>query len=395
MFLLSIATSLFAQKKDNRIFIGTVDTVYSNILKEKRTIYVHVPEGDKNQRYPVLYVLDGDQHFQSAVAIVEQISGIIPNMVIIGITNTNRERDLTPTHVNPDKYVNAGEASVSGGGENFMAFIERELMPYVDGHYPTTTYRVISGHSLGGLAVINALFNHTSLFSAYIAIDPSIWWDGERWIKKQEDGMSTRNFNNKSLFIGIANNIPTGMDTISIVKDTTGKALVTHAVLPFVHLLQSNKPNGLIFGSKFYPNERHGSVELNAEYDALRYIFKFYNFDMNRVREHPELNADSLLSVHFEMVSARLGYKMLPTEAMVNDMGYSMMGLHKMDVAYALFKRNTDNYPQSANAWDSLGDFYADNGDNKNAITAYAKSLSLNETQDTRKKMEELKKRKQ
>src|ERR1017187_10294843 len=103
LFLTFIAITVLAQKRDNKIVIGTVDTVYSKILNEKRIIFVHVPDGDKSQRYAVLYILDGETHFQSAVAITEQISGIIPNMVIVGITNTDRERDLTPTHVNPDR----------------------------------------------------------------------------------------------------------------------------------------------------------------------------------------------------------------------------------------------------------------------------------------------------
>jgi hypothetical protein len=392
--LLCGGLSAFAQKKDNKIVIGTIDTVYSNILKEKRAIYMHVPDGDKNQRYPVLYVLDGETHFQSAVAIVEQISGIIPNMVIVGITNTDRERDLTPTHVNPDRIVNSGEAKHTGGGENFISFIEKELIPYVDSKYPTTSYRVFSGHSLGGLTVVNAFINHANLFNAYIAIDPSLWWENERWIKKQESELSHHNLNNKALFVGVANNIPADMDTLSILSDTTNAAPVTHALLPFVHWLKDNHLTGLRWGYKFYPNEWHGSVELNAEYDALRYLFKFYHFDMNYVREHPELNPDSLLSVHFEEVSTVMGYRVIPTEDMVNNMAYACMGMHKMDYAYSLFKRNTENYPQSANAWDSLGDYYADKGDKQKAIGAYAESLRLRETADTRRKLEELKAKK-
>src|SRR6202012_3769275 len=124
------------------------------------------------------------------------------------------------THVKADKLVNEGTARQTGGGDNFLDFIGKELIPYIDAHYPTTTYRVISGHSLGGLAVINALFNHPQLFKGYIAIDPSIWWDGQRWIKKYEPELSQRDFGNKSLFVGIANNIPPGMDTVSILKDT-------------------------------------------------------------------------------------------------------------------------------------------------------------------------------
>ncbi len=381
----------FAQKKDNRITIGTVDTIYSKILNEKRIVYIHVPYGDKNQHYPVLYILDGETHFQSAVAIVEQISGIIPNMVIVGITNTNRERDLTPTRVNPDRIINAGDAAKSGGGENFMGFIQNELIPYVDAHYPTTTYRVFSGHSLGGLTVVNAFFNHTDLFSAYIAIDPSLWWDGRRWIEQVEKRLPQMNFSNKSLFVAIANNLPAGLDTLTVLKDTGINTSFSRSVLNFAHILQNTRPEGLHFGSKFYPNEWHGSVELNAEYDALRYLFKFYHFDMNYVRAHPELNPDSLVSAHFNKVSKQMGYQVLPTEAMINDMAYGYMGMQKMDYAYALFKRNTENHPESSNAWDSLGDFYEAKGDKQKAIDAFSKSLSLQETEDTRRKLEELK----
>jgi predicted alpha/beta superfamily hydrolase len=386
-----VALSTFAQKKDNRIVIGTVDTVYSKILNEKRIIYIHVPEGDKSQHYPVLYVLDGDQHFQSAVAIVEQISGIIPNMLIVGITNTNRERDLTPTHVNPDRIINKGDAQKSGGGENFMGFIEKELIPYVDAHYPTTTYRVFSGHSLGGLAVVNAFFNHTDLFKAYIAIDPSLWWDSRRWIEQAEKRLPQLNLNNKGLFVAIANNLPQSLDTISVLKDTSINYVLTKSVLQFVQSLKSTNPQGLRWSSKFYANEWHGSVELNAEYDALRYLFKFYHFDMNNLRAHPELNPDSLLTIHFSKVSDVMGYKVMPTEDMVNDLAYNYMGMHKLDQAYALFKRNIENHPESSNAWDSLGDYYVSAGDKQKAIEAFSKSLSLNETQDTRRKFEELK----
>jgi predicted alpha/beta superfamily hydrolase len=391
-FILSAACLYgFAQKKDNRITIGTVDTVYSKILNEKRIFYIHVPEGDKNQRYPVLYILDGETHFQSAVAIVEQISGIVPEMVIVGITNTNRERDLTPTHVGPDRIINAGDAAKSGGGENFMSFIQNELIPYVDAHYPTTTYRVFSGHSLGGLTVVNAFFNHTSLFNAYIAIDPSLWWDGRRWIEQAEKRLLDLNFSNKSLFVAIANNLPAGLDTLSVLKDTSINTSFSRSVLTFAHILQNTRPEGLRFGSKFYPNEWHGSVELNAEYDALRYLFKFYHFDMNYVRAHPELNPDSLVNAHFNKVSKQMGYQVLPTESMINDMAYGYMGMQKMDYAYALFKRNIENHPESSNAWDSLGDYYVAKEDKQKAIDAFSKSLSLQETADTRQKLEELK----
>jgi len=392
IFLISISSlSVFAQK-DNRITIGTVDTIYSKILGEKRAILVHVPKGDKTEKYPVLYILDGEEHFQSAVAIDEQMSGVTPPMIVVGITNTNRERDMTPTHIKAYKLVNEGEARASGGGDNFMGFIEKELIPYIDNHYPATSYRVISGHSLGGLAVINALFNHPKLFKAYIAIDPSIWWDSQRWIKKQEAGLSKTDFENKSLFVAIANNIPPGMDTISVLKDTTDAAPVTQAVIPFVHILRNTKPAGLRGRSKFYPNERHGTVELNAEYDGLLSIFDFYHFTTRQFIGHPELDEDSVIAAHFKVISEKLGYTVQPGEDLINEVAYDCMARKKWDVAYKLFKRNTDNHPESSNVFDSLGDYYVERGDKQNAITAFIKALSLNESADTRRKLNELKK---
>lgn len=396
LFILLMASLSAYAQKDNRIFIGTVDTIYSKVLNEKRTMRIHVPAGDKNQRYPVLYILDGEAHFQSAAAISEQLSGLIPPMIVVGIDNMGhslRERDLTPTKVNESAIVNAGDARLSGGGEVFFSFIKEELMPYIDSRYPAASYRIFSGHSLGGLAVVDAFFNHTNLFNAYIALDPSLWWDQQHWIKKQEGEMSNHDFKNKSLFIGMANNIPPGKDTLSILKDTsTTVAAVTKAVIPFVHFLKDNKPPGLRWSSKFYPTETHGTVELISEYDALRFLFDFYPFRTSQFSGHPELNEDSVLAAHYKMVSEKMGYRVLPTENSVNELAYSCMGNHKMAEAYKLFKRNIDYYPNSSNAYDSLGDYYLAAGDKGKAIEAFTKALSIQESEDTRKKLNDLKK---
>jgi tetratricopeptide (TPR) repeat protein len=278
--------------------------------------------------------------------------------------------------------------------ENFMAFIEKELMPYVEAKYPAAPYRVFSGHSLGGLTVVNALFNHTKLFNAFIAIDPSLWWNSQQWIKKYELELSKYDLSGRSLFVAIANNIPPGMDTISVLNDKSGMSSIPRSVIPFVHILRDAKPQGLRWTSKFYPNERHGTVELNAEYDALRYLFDFYQFRTSQFDGHPELDVDAVMAKHYKTVSEKLGYTVLPNEDMINNMAYSSLSRHKMDEAYKLFKRNTDNHPESANAFDSLGEYFEAAGDKQKAIDAYSKSLSLHESGDTRRKLEELKTKK-
>lgn len=369
------------------IVIGKIDTVYSNILNEKRAVYIYVPAtDDKAQRFPVLYLLDGEDHFESAVAIAKQLSGPLPDMVIVGITNTVRERDLTPTHVE-------ASAKESGGGGQFLQFMQQELMPYINKTYPAAPYKLFSGHSLGGLAVINAFLNHTNMFDAYIALDPSLWWDDKKFLKQAQAQLPAMTFSNKTLYLGFANNMRPGVDTAQVQKDTLdGRTLVTRSVIPFLHVLNGlSKSNGLTWNAKYISTERHGTVELLGEYDALRTVFNYYQFNVRQFDDNPSLNIDSLVVAHYAMLSKKLGYTMLPTEDLINNLGYTCMSVNKMDKAYVFFKMNIDNHPNSANAYDSIGEYYENVGNKAKAIESYEKSLSLHETADTRRKLKSLK----
>ena len=102
------------EKPTNQIVIGQIDSVYSNILDESRNIWVHIPESAKNStldniKYPVLYLLDGPGHFYSVTGMIKQLSStngntIVPEMIIVAIPNTDRSRDLTPSHVDFDFF---------------------------------------------------------------------------------------------------------------------------------------------------------------------------------------------------------------------------------------------------------------------------------------------------
>jgi predicted alpha/beta superfamily hydrolase len=186
IILLILLTVLLSckEKKDNRLVIGRTDSLYSDILKEERKLLVSLP-GDNNnddprdtsKRYPVLYLLDGDSHFHSVTGILDQLTrnGLCPPMIVVAIPNTDRSRDLTPTHsLKLPDGTEQDFLKTTGGAENFTTFIEKELIPYVDSHYGTRPYRVLTGHSFGGLFAINTLINHPDIFNAYVAIDPSM-----------------------------------------------------------------------------------------------------------------------------------------------------------------------------------------------------------------------------
>jgi predicted alpha/beta superfamily hydrolase len=213
----------FAQT--NKVVIGTIDSLQSKILGEQRKVWVYVPEGANiadpsvSQKYPVVYLLDGDAHFYSVVGIIQQLSQvngnmICPEMIVVGIPNTDRTRDLTPTHTDIDPFTKDSAAflKTSGGGENFIAFMEKELMPFIESKYPIAPYKMLIGHSLGGLMGMQTFVHHPHLFNSYICIDPSMWYDDKKLLNETKTFLKNTKLEGKSLYLGIANTMDEGMD---------------------------------------------------------------------------------------------------------------------------------------------------------------------------------------
>src|SRR4051812_31116191 len=110
LVLSAIITFTAQSQNDNKIVIGKIDSVYSKTLAEQRKIWIYTPDmtsGAANQRWPVVYLLDGDGHFASVVGMIQQMSqvngnNVYPEMIVVAIPNTDRTRDLTPTHIASD-----------------------------------------------------------------------------------------------------------------------------------------------------------------------------------------------------------------------------------------------------------------------------------------------------
>src|SRR4051812_29636798 len=100
--IISFSQNICAQSTNTKINVGESFSIHSNILNEDRTIMVYLPEGysESDESYPVLYLTDAETHFIHTGGNVSFLSspGIdyIPKLIIVGITNTNRARDLTP-----------------------------------------------------------------------------------------------------------------------------------------------------------------------------------------------------------------------------------------------------------------------------------------------------------
>ena len=384
-----------AAQSDTVISIGKVDSVYSPTLKENRKIWVYLPNTSGGQRYPVVYLLDGDGHFQSVVGMIQQLSQVngntvVPEMIVVGIPNTDRTRDLTPTHITSDlPMMDSNFSRTTGGGENFTRFIEKELMPHIDSLYPTQPYRLLIGHSFGGLTVMNIITNHTKLFNAYIAIDPSMWYDKEQFLKATEKKLSAQKFTGTRLYLGIANTMPEGMTLEKMKKDTSADTRHIRSIFALDKFIRSNPQNGLQFASKYYGDDDHGSVPLISEYDGLRFIFSWYRLKLsNDDFLSPTSKIAEKLKNHYATVSKEFGYKVSPPEMQVNGLGYFALSQNQYDKAAALFEMNIANYPESGNAYDSYADLLLARKDTAAAIVHFKKAYSMTKSEETRQKLD-------
>jgi len=394
LFISISFSTLFAQN-ENQIIIGSIDSLYSNILGEQRKIWVHIPQSAERsslKNYPVLYLLDGNGHFYSVTGMIKQLSTIngnliCPEMIVVGIPNTDRRRDLTPSHT-------GDSINTSGGGEKFTAFLEKELIPYVDSNYPTRPYRTLIGHSLGGLLVINTLINHPTIFNNYVAIDPSLYWDDQKLLKQAAIALEQEKFEDKSLYVAIAST-RNGMDTTTAQKDTTRATLSFRSRLQFCKIAAANNKNGLNFAWKYYNDENHGSIPLIAEYDALHFMFPWLKFnDWNKLYD-TESNSTAqelvdLLTSHYEKVSNKFGFTVLPKEQQINNLGYRFLNNKAYDKSYAFFNLNIQNFPNSANAYDSMGDYYISQSDTIKAIEYFTRSVEIGGIPESKEKLERL-----
>jgi hypothetical protein len=324
-------------------------------------------------------------------------NSFVPEMIVVGILNTDRFRDLTPTLVTSGLWVDSANGRRSGGGDYFMSFIEKELMPHIDSLYPTSRYRLLIGHSLGGLMAINTLVHQRKLFDSYIAIDPSMWWDQQKLLRETELAFSTTPYAGTSLFLSMAHTQKPGMDTTELQADTTDGTIHARGILQLSRYLINGRQDGLEADFKYYDAETHASVPFMSTYDGLHFIFKDYQLNLkDDYFNDPTFPLASFLKNHYETITSKYGITeedgstMLPPENLVNNLGFFVLGKKQFDKAEEMFKMNIKNYPPGSIAYGYLGDLYAAKGDKENAIVSYKKSLSLKETPEVRKKLDKL-----
>jgi len=353
-----------------KIQIGTKFKMKSKFLNEERTYTVGLPKSYHTnlKKYPILVLLDGDEHFQGVSGIVDQMNqgrnhGHIPEMIIVAIGNTDRTRDFTPTNsiIFLDGVEKPQYQSTSGGSAAFLEFLEKELLVVIEKKYRTNSYKTLIGHSYGGLLAGLSYLSEDSSFDSYLTIDPSFWWDKQIILKKM-DAVKTETLKDKKMYISSAYSYKTWKN---FGLSRKGQDLF------FAKLQDRNilSPNLKI---QYFEEEDHWTVPTISLYHGLKFIYQdFYMKDMRTK------SVESIIRYY----KNRFGGKFSPPETTINTLAYRFLGSENNQdklKALKLFQLNSVNYPNSSNAFDSLGEAYLTNGDNRKALENYKKALTLN-----------------
>ncbi|MDB9953547.1 alpha/beta hydrolase-fold protein [Porticoccaceae bacterium] len=326
----------------------------STIINEVRDITLYLPKsyaepGYSPMRYPVVYLLDGEQYGCLIRELINHLSETytLPEVILVAITSgTHRFRDLTPSASTMDwQGQSCDYLQDTGGLSSFLEFIEKELVPHIDTTYRTSSHRTLVGHSLAGLAVCQSLLVQPHLFQGLVSIDASLWWDHQCVVKALEENQHE---------IGCR-------ESSGVLKRRFYCAYAKHEIggpNDFGALLRSNQrfidlldqaPNpDLAVASAQFSNETHQSVWLPGVLAGLQFVFQGHRL-LNGWA--PDLET---VKKHYRKYSERMGFDYLPPERLVDSLAWNLYPKLDSQVALELLHDNVKTYAGSAHARESL-----------------------------------------
>jgi uncharacterized protein len=353
-----------AQSQGSPVVIGETVTIQSSILKESRSLLISKPAGYENgtDRYPVLYLLDGETHFHYTSGIVSFLAGNdrIPKMLLVGIVSggsARRTRDLTPPSMAEiDNRFSPG----NGGADRFLSFVADELIPYVDRTYRTRPYKLLIGHSFGGLFGIYTLIAKPKLFNGYIAIDPSLYWNNEAVVARAES------------FFPNAKDLQA--DFYMTAADASGKPPVD--VRRLTAAFGDSASAGFRWNFDLMKQENHASIPLPSIYRGLETIFEDWRVpDLLALFDKGGIEA---IHKRFRDGGRRFGYDRTTPTFTVSLVVADLIHTGRLEEAAKVLLHDASGYPPPWNQLDALARAYENRGDVEQAIRYYLLSLKEN-----------------
>lgn len=375
ILLASLLLVAAAHAQPRPVTIGESIDLPSRILHETRTLLISKPANYQtgNERYPVLYLLDGENHFDYTAGLVRYFAenDRMPPMLVVGIPSGNvgrRTRDLTPpTNSEMDNRFSPG----NGGADAFLSFISDELIPYVEQTYRTRPYRLLIGHSFGGLFAVYAMVTRPSLFQGVIASDPSLSWSNQAIVAQAETFFTRTRELQVDLHLSTSYNGGREMSQ-------------------FAEALEANAPAG--FRWRFDPmqDETHGSIPPRAIQQGLAFVFDgWYLTDPLTLFDRGGIDA---VHRHFRDGGKRHGgYDRATSPFTVSMIVAGLIRAGRLESAGEVLLHDPKAYPPPWNQLDALARACEARGDTRQAIRYYTLSLEQNPKNDfARRKLADL-----
>lgn len=359
--ILTSSNSVFAQLVAEPLEFGSEVTIRSEILKEDRKLLISTPRyyDIAVQPLPVLYLLDGEEHFYHIASLVNFLSSteIIPNMLVVAIVNTNRDRDyLTPAISERDKEVSPN----AGGAVNFSNFLQSELIPWVDANYRTTEYRTLFGHSAGGYFALWSMLEKPKIFSSYIAASPALQWGDKHILSLANNKKINESFEEEFIFLSMGDEGP----------DNDTQTLNLSKIFDEYNVSDIQSTTALM------PNENHFTTPHLTMYQGLQAIFAGW-YVKDPLALYDEQGLDGLHQ-HFSTLDNKFGLDRGTPQNVLTLLAGIFFEQNRLDEMADLVLYDTYRYPYPADGITEIGRRYEADSNKTKAVEFYTQALKSN-----------------
>jgi len=349
LFTLILTLPVFSQTDGDDIVIGKYRKLHSSVTNEDRTLLVCLPRSynDSILSYPVVYLLYGQNtsaYLLPTITASDMLSasGVIPEMIIIGVASAERYRDYSSI---ADGYI-----------ENTVKFFRDELFTFVERNYRTTDYRIVIGPQAGAVFSFYTLLKHPDLFNAYILENPFVWQNRELLYQMTTNTFSGTMRLNRFLFIKDE-------------KDSRPESLETAG--QFSDWLKSNTPEGFRFHYCLEEPSGYFVTPVPAK-EGLQKLFEHYALPADLKVEKVE----DIIECYRKKGNEFGSVFNVPEHVLTMECD-KLMEAGKHNEQAALLHYMLSVYPRSLNAMLRMGDLKRTQGEYQSAIAYYDKFLNI------------------
>ncbi|BFT31742.1 hypothetical protein D210916BOD24_29180 [Alteromonas sp. D210916BOD_24] len=286
-----------------------------------------------------------------------------PEFILIGIEHSNRVLDLTPT-------VFQGREG-TGGADLLLQHIEHELIPEIDKRFKTNGFKILAGHSLGGLFTLHTMQAKPDLFDAHFAFSPSLYWDGKTTVNSVIAFLKSKPIYHNFLYMNMGNE---GLD-----DPYENSIAMRNGYMELVEYIDSEAPAKFRFVSHHLEQEYHTSTGVIGPFYALRSLYRKFPLPTAKIKQ----GLDSIMK-HFEELSLEVGIEINATQGMMFNAGmYHLWADEDLKKGIEILEYNISQNPNSDMSHDGLAQLYQASGQLDQALKHCNHSLQHSDSESS------------